>query len=227
MSNHNWKLSPSDFAFLWEECKRRFYLKLASGFQRPRPPMPKIFGKIDSEMKKFFAHKRTETVLSTLPQGVVEYGDKWVQSEALTVPGHVPTVFIRGRLDTVLKLDDGSYAVVDFKTAETKSEHIPLYARQLHAYALALEKPAPGKLSLKPVSRLGLLVFEPAAYSNDVRGNAVLSGSLEWIEIVRDDGSFLKFIAEVLNTLELEVAPGGSPSCEWCAYRDTARRTAL
>ena len=227
MSNHNWKLSPSDFAFLWEECRRCFYLKVAIGFQRPRPPIPKIFTEIASEMPRFFANKRTESLLDTLPRGVVEYGEKWVQSEALTTSGHASTFFIRGKLDTVLKLDDGSYAVIDFKTSERKSEHIPLYARQLHAYALALEKPAPGKLSLKPVSRLGLLVFEPAAYSNDVRGNAVLSGSLEWIEIVRDDGSFLNFIAEVLNVLELPTPPGGSPSCEWCNYRDTARRTSL
>ena len=35
MSNRAWKLSPSDFAFLWQECKRCFYLKNVTGFQRP------------------------------------------------------------------------------------------------------------------------------------------------------------------------------------------------
>ena len=46
-STKNWKLSPSDFAFLWEECKRCFYLKVARGFYRPRTPFPGIFSVID------------------------------------------------------------------------------------------------------------------------------------------------------------------------------------
>ena len=65
-------------------------------------------------------------------------------SKAISISGRSSTCYFRDRLDTLLKLDDGAYSVVDFKTLKRKSEHIPLYARQLHAYALALEKPAPG-----------------------------------------------------------------------------------
>lgn len=43
ITRHSWKLSPSDFAFLWEECKRCFYLKVVNGIQRPPLIMPKIF----------------------------------------------------------------------------------------------------------------------------------------------------------------------------------------
>ena len=50
----NWILNPSDFAFLWEECKRCFYLKIVSGFRRPGGPMPKIFNIIDEQMKTHF-----------------------------------------------------------------------------------------------------------------------------------------------------------------------------
>ena len=46
-----WRLSPSDFAFLWEECKRCFYLKVVKEFYRPRSLMPKIFNVIDAQMK--------------------------------------------------------------------------------------------------------------------------------------------------------------------------------
>jgi len=45
-----YKLSPSDFAFLWEECKRCFYLKVVRGFARPRMAFPQIFNAIDSAM---------------------------------------------------------------------------------------------------------------------------------------------------------------------------------
>ena len=51
---NNWKLSPSDFVFLYEECKRCFYLKVARDYQRPRGPFPKIFTIIDGLMKDFF-----------------------------------------------------------------------------------------------------------------------------------------------------------------------------
>jgi len=32
------KLSPSDFAFLWEQCKRCFYLKVVHGIRQPSMP---------------------------------------------------------------------------------------------------------------------------------------------------------------------------------------------
>ena len=54
-SDQNWKLSPSDFAFVWRECKRCFYLRVAKGFQRPRPIMPKIFTLIDAKMKTYYS----------------------------------------------------------------------------------------------------------------------------------------------------------------------------
>jgi hypothetical protein len=224
---NNWKLSPSDFAFLWEECKRCFYLKIVSGFQRPRPIMPKIFTIIDSQMKSFYSGKRTENIVSGMPRGIVEHGEKWVQSKPLRVPDKSSTCFIKGKFDTVVRFDDGTYGVIDFKTSERKAEHVPLYGRQLHAYAQALENPAPGKFSLSPITKLGLLVYDPNSYSQAKSGEAVLAGSLSWIEIPREDDKFMEFLSEVLTVLELPEPPGGSPTCEWCQYRDTSRRTKL
>jgi hypothetical protein len=116
--------------------------------------------------------------------------------------------------------------VVDFKTAPAKDEHILLYARQLHAYACALENLADGALCLKPISRLGLLVFEPNEFARR-NGNCLLSGGLQWIDVPRHDAAFLKFLGEVVQVLEQPEAPGGNPSCSWCGYRDASRRTGL
>jgi hypothetical protein len=227
MNAHNWKLSPSDFAFLWEECKRCFYLKIVSGFQRPRPIMPKIFTIIDSRMKSFYSGKRTEDIVTGMPPGTVEHGEKWVQSQPLNVPDRLSSCFIKGKFDTVVRFDDGTYGVIDFKTSERKAEHVPLYGRQLHAYAQALENSAPGKFSLAPITKLGLLVYEPKSYSQATDGEASLSGGLSWIEIPRKDDKFMEFLSEVLSVLEMPEPPGGSPTCEWCQYRDTSRRTKL
>ena len=130
---NNWKLSPSDFAFLYEECKRCFYLKLARDYQRPRGPFPKIFTIIDGLMKDFCEGKRSEEISPELPPGVVMHGEKWVESEPIELPGRTSTCFVRGKFDTVVEFDDGSYGVIDFKTTQTKREHVSLYGRQLHA----------------------------------------------------------------------------------------------
>lgn len=38
---NNFKLSPSDLTFMWDECKH-FYLKAVHGFNRPSAPFPTI-----------------------------------------------------------------------------------------------------------------------------------------------------------------------------------------
>src|SRR5437763_1001329 len=82
--NGTWVLSPSDFAFLWEECPRCFYLHVAGGFRRPRAPFPKIFTVIDGHMKMRFTGSRVK--LPDLPPGVIAYPDLWVASEPIAIP---------------------------------------------------------------------------------------------------------------------------------------------
>jgi hypothetical protein len=214
----NWKLSPSDFAFLWEECKRCFYLKVAHGVTRPRMPMPKIFTIIDLQMKNHYSGARTDQISKDMPRGKIAFEERWVKSVPIAVPGHTSTCYIKGKFDTIAELDDGTFAVIDFKTAERKQEHLSLYGRQLHAYAFALEHPAPNTFGVGPVSVLGLLVYEPDSYIHQ-EGRANLSGSVSWIEIPRNDKAFMAFLSDVLAVLEASEPPDPHPHCEWCMYR--------
>lgn len=225
MASGNWKLSPSDFAFSWQECQRCYYLKVVRAFPRPRGIMPKIFGVIDNAMKAAYAGVRTEAIAGGMPPGVVAFGERWVKSASIPITGSSSTCFILGKFDTVLLLDDASFCVTDYKTSAAKPEHVALYSRQLHAYAWALEHPAPGEFSLKPVSKLGLLTFEPAAMTTSAPPTVALSGALSWQEIRRDDAAFLDFIGEVVSVLDQPEPPAPSPACEWCRYRDASRRT--
>lgn len=224
MSGRNFKLSPSDFAFLWEECKRCFYLKVAGILPRPRPIMPRIFTAIDEAMKNYYQGRRTEEIDGRMPAGVVEFSDRWVESLPISLPGWKSSCFIRGKFDTILKLDDGTFGVVDFKTSAIRAEHVGKYSRQLHAYATCLENAVPGEFALETISRLGLLVFEPGIFAADGSKGASLSGSLEWMEIPRKDDSFLAFLGEVVGVLDREIPPEASPNCEWCRYREGGRR---
>ena len=125
---HNFKLSPSDFAFLWEDCRRCFYLKVAAGFRRPPGPFPRIFGTIDNAMKDCFMKKRTEEIVPGMPPGVVAFGEEWVESAPIEVPGRESTCFIRGKFDTVLQFDDSTYGVIDFKTTRVSPKHLAKYS---------------------------------------------------------------------------------------------------
>jgi hypothetical protein len=223
----NWILSPSDFAFLWEECRRCFYLKIVTKFPRPRTPMPGIFRLIDSQMRHFYGGKQTIDAMPYLPPGTIDTSESRVQSVAIIVPGHSSTCTLKGRLDTFVRFNDGTYGIVDFKTSGPRSEHKGFYSRQLHGYATALENPAAGSLSLSPVSKLGLIVFEPSSFLESSGRTASILGEVNWVEIHRDEATFLAFLSEVLTVLERPEPPSASPTCQWCQYRDTSRITRL
>ena len=220
----NWKLSPSDFGFLWDECQRCFYLKVVRGFARPRSAFPSIFSKIDSMMKKYFAEKTTREIAPELPPGVVAFGEKWVESRPIEMPGRASTCTIRGRFDSVVRFEDGSYGVIDFKTSSIGGQHVRRYARQLHSYAYALENPAPGKLSLSPVSKLGLLCVEPVEMLDFEKGAYAYRAEPIWIDCPRDDEAFMSFLDGVLAVLDRSDPPEGRSTCQWCQYRDASRR---
>jgi CRISPR/Cas system-associated exonuclease Cas4 (RecB family) len=218
-----WKLSPSDLTFLWDECKRCFYLKVVHQFTRPSAPFPRIFGIIDTLMNTYFQGKSSDEISPDLPEGVVEYGEKWVVSQPIVLPNHASQCFILGRFDTVIAFSDGTYAVVDFKTTEPKPGHISFYSPQLHAYAYALEHPVPGKLALSPIKRLGLLCVEPTAIDRYKDGRIAYIGEVSWLEIPKDETQFLDFIGEVLTVLEQPEPPSPGPRCGYCHYREQTR----
>eukprot|EP00188_Purpureofilum_apyrenoidigerum_P006260 Plantae.Rhodophyta-Purpureofilum_apyrenoidigerum.ctg9417.p1 GENE.Plantae.Rhodophyta-Purpureofilum_apyrenoidigerum.ctg9417~~Plantae.Rhodophyta-Purpureofilum_apyrenoidigerum.ctg9417.p1 ORF type:complete len:319 (-),score=44.70 Plantae.Rhodophyta-Purpureofilum_apyrenoidigerum.ctg9417:189-1145(-) len=226
-----YRLSPSDFAFLWKECKRCFYLKAHGLLYRPRFPFPSIFNKIDLSMKDFFSAKRTESVLPNMPRGefLCEEEDAWVESEVLDLDRE-SMIFIRGKIDCLLLNDDQTYSIIDFKTSDI-DRHLQTYSRQLHAYALALEHPSKNcELIGNKVSHMGLVVYEPSKFgfsnvANEKGENAVanLTGYCKYHPIRRDDAQFTSFLHEVLDVLEGGL-PGHTSDCPCCSYLRSAEK---
>ncbi len=166
------KLSPSDLTFLWDECPRCFYLKYLHGINRPAAPFPSVFGAIDRLMKAHFAGHPASEIDPSLPPGMISVSEKWIESLPVSLPGHSLSCFLRGKIDASIDFDDGSHAIVDFKTSEPKPAQIPFYSRQLHAYAYALEHPAPGKLESQPHLQDGLAGGSPSGHMDrHDRGN--------------------------------------------------------
>lgn len=214
----NYRLSPSDLTFSYEGCKRCFYLKVVNNIAQPSIPLPSIFSKIASLLKNHYDGKHTSELHVALPSGTVSHGEKYVRSQTINLPNHSASCYISGRFDIVVSFDDGTYGVIDFKTGNPSSESADLYSRQLHAYAYALEHPAPGKLSLSPVTKLGLLYFYPSSINQQSIERLFYEAEITWIEIEKNEQGFLEFIDEVLDVLELHEAPEHSPNCQWCNY---------
>lgn len=219
-----YRLSPSDLTFLWDECRRCFYLKVKHNFRRPALPFPSIFTTIDGLMKGFFQDLPTQALEASLPPGRVLLASKKVQSAPIAFAGHSETCVLAGSFDSLLAFDDGSYGLVDFKTAEPKPHHTNFYGRQLHAYTYALEHPAAGHLSLAPISRLGLFIVQPNEMQRQRDGRIAYLGTVTWLEIQRNDAAFLDFLDEVMAVLEAPAPPPPAENCPWCAYRHLARQ---
>ena len=211
-----WALSPSDFAFLWDGCKRCFYLKVARKQSRPRSPFPSVFGKIDRAMKDHYLGERAETLAQGMPAGVIGGGDRWVKSSPVTPSGSTRSCIIRGQVDVLVDCDDGTKGIVDFKTTVPKADHVATYGRQLHAYAWALEHPSSGPPV--EVGALGLCAScpTPTRPGDRLPGcSARSSGS----RCPRGDEKFLEFLGEVLSILEGIDRPPASANCPWCQMR--------
>lgn len=212
-SGRIWTLAPSDFAFLWDECRRCFYDKVVRRRRRPAAPFPSVFSRIDLAMKAGFSGVRTDELALGAPAGSIIEADRWVKSTPLSVPGSKSRLVVRGRVDALIALDQGGIAVVDFKTAPPSDRLIDRYGRQLHAYAAALEDPATGRPYR--VDGLGILAFIPSTFKAN-SGTADLHGELEWTEIPLERSSFVQFLADVSTVLDAPTAPAADPACPWC-----------
>jgi hypothetical protein len=215
----NYRLSPSDLTFLYDSCKHCFVLKVKHGIPQPSIPLPGVFSIIASLQKDHYSGKRTEEFCPQLPPGIVKYGEQRVLSIPITFDDLESTCIIAGRFDVVAELDDGSFAVLDFKTGNPSEEKVDMYGRQLHAYTYALENPAKGALKLSPISRMGLLYFTPDSCEYTGNDCQVLTGRMSWHEVKRDDKAFQRFLHEVVVLLDGPLPEADSEQCDWCSYR--------
>lgn len=234
------RLAPSDFAFLWEECQRCFYLKAHKQLWRPRAPFPSIFNAIDLAMKRHLRGLRTTDVLPEMKPGIFlcEDDDAWVECAPIMPPGAKRSVYVRGMLDCLVAFDDGTFGIIDFKTSDV-SKSSALYSRQLHAYAAAIERPGTGsELVQGTVSDLGLVIYQPEDFSALAPSGAALAGKLEYVNIPRDDDVFVQFLGKVMTVLDADTVPpppkpsrkswsGTSTSCPYCQFLFDAQNKSL
>lgn len=213
-----YKLSPSDFAYLYEECKHCYYLKVRRGISRPQGIFPAIFGAINTRLQGNMVGHNLQELSPSLPSGIVESQEKYVQSEKI-IGTHV---YISGKYDLLVRQPDDSYMFIDLKLSAPRDEKITKYQSQLWAYAYAFAHPEKGEP--KQVTRTGLLVFYPDKVTFS-EGSASLTFPPTWLEVPLDQDGFIQFIREINDLLEGPTPPENQ-NCSWCQYRHLGEKLA-
>ncbi len=208
-----YKLSPSDFKYLYEECKHCYYKKVKNNITLPSIGMPGVFSKMNSLLQNAIIGMDLRDINSQLPAGKVEVKEGFLKSKPIPPANDC---YISGRFDIASELDDGTYAIIDFKITDPKEDKVSKFFAQLHAYKFALENPAAG--TPKKVSKMGVIAISPEEISfpgDDV----IFKAKPHWFEIKEDMDRFFAFISEVSAFLNGPVPPENPDNCKWCYYR--------
>ena len=207
-------------------CPKCFYIKLKLNNKLPWQIFPGIFSSIDSYSKSIawaYFNKYNK-----LPPWFSKFGD---YDKPIKVPGwnkfflidEKTNIKLTGIPDEVLKKKDGSYAIIDYKTARFTAHQDALhnmYKVQLNGYAMISES-----IGISPISQLVLLYYEPQT--------DIIEISREKLnELVSDDSFMMGFKAHSLNVeldaegvvrpllkqvremVDRDVVPAGRGGCE-------------
>ena len=159
------------------------------------------------------------TLSPDLPTGRCLGYETWVKSRPLDLPGTDQRCFLYGRLDHIVQFDDDTWGIIDYKTTSISDDHVKKYARQLHAYAWALEQAAPGELCRAPISHMGILCLDPVDLEQYVPGEeSRFRLRTQWIPIERKDEAFARVLSSVVNFLSRPEPPAPSSGCSYCKY---------
>lgn len=210
-----YKLSPSDFKYLWEDCKHCYYNKIVNNIALPSIGMPGIFNKMNSLAQDMAIGMKTTDFHKDLPPGKFEHKEKFLKS--IPIP-NAKKAFVLGRFDLLTKFTDKTHGVIDLKITDPRSENLYKFSKQLHAYKFALENPADKRDRIvEKVTKMGLLVMSPENVEF-MKGEIIFTAKPVWHEIEEDMPAFFNFIDDVVDLLE-NVQPEHSDDCAWCTYR--------
>lgn len=196
MKNEQIRISAKTLGHLLampNSCPRCAWLKLKCDL--PFQIFPGIFSSIDSYIKKItWSHYERDGRLPNWFKHFGEFGKpvKAPPRSQFYFIDEETNVQLTGIVDDILQRKDGSYFIVDYKTARfTANQNIllPVYKVQLNGYALIAEK-----CGLKPVTGIGLVYYEPQTN--------VTSDILDMVLL--DKGFHMPFRAHLL---ELELKP--------------------
>jgi hypothetical protein len=225
------KISAKDLGVLALSgfCPRCFWIKMHCANKLPFQIFPGIFSSIDSYTKKitnihFNRYGRLPAWLRVLghlgkPVKVPHYSKFCIVDEKTEVT-------LRGTPDEIVQRDDGSYLIIDYKTARfTKAQDslLPLYEVQLNAYAYIGKRQG-----YDPISGIALVYMEPQTELGPEGLDSVLQdeGFLMGFEghvlelKAEPEQRIPPLLEEVRRFCDLESPPPKNESCRDCILLD-------
>jgi hypothetical protein len=210
-------------------CPRCFWIRMHCANKLPFQIFPGIFSSIDSYTKKvtsahFARYDQLPSWLGKL--GEIGKPVKVPHYSKFCIVDQKTNILLSGVPDEILKRDDGSHFIIDYKTSKftkTQDSLLPMYKVQLNAYAYIGMRQG-----FDPVSGIALVYMEP---QTDL--------TLEELDsILREDGFLMGFaghvlplkleaeqripplLKEVRRIYDLEPTPPGIQDCRDCKLLD-------
>ncbi|HMS22991.1 MAG TPA: PD-(D/E)XK nuclease family protein [Candidatus Levybacteria bacterium] len=212
MQDKKYKLSPSDFGYLWNDCKHCYYHKVKYGIASPGI-FPSMFGRINKLLQDSIMGNNLNSIHPELPSGIISIQEGFLRS--IPIPG-ATNCYIQGRFDILTRLDDGTYTVIDFKiTPPDEEKLLDKYSSQLHAYKFALENPEKG--DPVQISKLGIVSVNPEEMRLE-GGKIIFTAVPRYHEVKTDMNTFYSLISDISKVLEGD-KPLPTESCGLCRYR--------
>lgn len=211
-----YKLSPSDFAYLWEDCKFCYYQKIKNGISYSGI-FPAMFGKINNLLQGSIMGMNIKELIPELPPGIVAVEEGFLRSKV--IPG--TNVYLSGRFDILTRFEDRTYGLIDFKITNPDEEKIlKKYTSQLHAYKYALENPYEGRV--EKISLMGAVSVHPDEMKI-VDGKIRFLATPRYHSVKENMDEFLDLMKEISDFLDGPEPPPGE-NCLLCNYRSKFKK---
>lgn len=215
-------------------CPRCFWLAMNAG-RLPFQIFPGIFSAIDSYSKNvvhgwFNRYGKPPSWLAPLGD-IRTYKDPPHYSK-FVVLDQENDVLLRGTPDGIFIMQDGSYTIIDYKTARFtafQDDLFPMYEAQLNAYAYIGER-----LNMKPVSKLALVYTEPVTGNDATADDSNLTPEgfrmgfkVRILEVEIKPDLVTRLLKAAADLLQLASPPAGVEGCKDCAAIASLLRLAV
>jgi hypothetical protein len=231
------KFSPSGLTYI--NCKRCFYLSYNHGINYAGG-FPGVFSTLDITHKNRFQDLSTKEMFSKLPNGKfyktvnseeakIRKKNKEPQFKKMELPSFIISniikdkksrnFFLAGKPDLVVKFDDNTYGILDFKTT-SEDDKTQAYKYQLEAYAQIFENPGETGVAktpkLFPVSYMGLIQFTPKEIFEHNDTIYKQNFNINHYQLKRDVEDFYDHVTNLIDIIVGEKVPSFNNRCSVC-----------
>ena len=231
------KFSPSSLTYI--NCKRCFYLSYNYGINYSGG-FPGVFSTFDISHKKRFQNLSTKEMFSKLPDGKfyktvnaedakIRKKNQEAQFKEMELPSFIKSAilkdnksrefFLAGKPDLVVKFDNGTYGILDFKTT-SEDDKTQAYKHQLEAYAQIFQTPGSTGIAktpkLFPISYMGLIQFTPKDIFEHNDLNYKQNFNINHYQLNRNKNDFYNHITSLIDIIVEKKIPAFNSRCSIC-----------